>query len=90
MRVRGINMSPFILEGAYVGVDTIDTDIVSGRVYAVFAPNEGVVLYRIFMNTNQDGWVLSSEASSFSEIHLAHSQMTKRMIGRVKWVLQEI
>ena len=90
LRVRSINMTPLILEGAYVGVDTIDTDIVSGRVYAVFAPNEGVVLYRVFLNATQDGWVLRSEAASFSEIHLPHGQFAKRMIGRVTWVLQEI
>ena len=32
LRVRGTNMVPLIAEGAYVGVDIADTNIVSGRV----------------------------------------------------------
>ena len=90
LRVRGANMAPLIFEGAHVGVDTLDTDVVSGRVYAIFAPNEGVVLRRVFLNSTQDGYVLRSEAAAFPETQLAASLLTKRMLGRVAWVLQEV
>lgn len=90
LRVRGGNMAPFIVEGAHVGVDTLDTDVVSGRIYAVFAPNEGVVLRRVFLNGAQDGYVLRSEAAGFPETQLAAEQLCRRLLGRVVWVLQEV
>ncbi|MDD3682900.1 LexA family transcriptional regulator [Desulfovibrio desulfuricans] len=90
LRVRGANMAPLISEGAHVGVDTMDTDVVSGRIYAIFAPNEGVVLRRVFLNSTQDGYVLRSEAASFPETQLAAGLLAKRMLGRVAWVLQEV
>jgi hypothetical protein len=68
----------------------MDTDVVSGRIYAIFAPNEGVVLRRVFLNSTQDGYVLRSEASSFPETQLAAGLLAKRMLGRVAWVLQEV
>ena len=82
LRVRGANMAPLISEGAHVGVDTMDTDVVSGRIYAIFAPNEGVVLRRVFLNSTQDGYVLRSEAASFPETQLAAGLLAKRMINR--------
>ncbi|MBE6442237.1 MAG: helix-turn-helix domain-containing protein [Desulfovibrio sp.] len=90
LRVRSGNMSPFIVEGAYVGVNTLDTDVISGRIYALFAPNEGVVLRRVFLNGEQDGYVLRSEASNFPETQLTAELLGKRLLGRVTWVLQEL
>ena len=90
LRVRGSNMTPFITDGAHVGVDTLDADVVSGRIYAVFAPNEGIVLRRIFLNGSQDGYVLRSEAAGFPETQLSAALLTRRLLGRVTWVLQEV
>ena len=90
VRMRGENMTPFIKSGAYVGVDTRDTDPVSGRVYALFAPNEGLVLRRVFLSGTQDGYVLLSEAEDFPETMISPDLLMKRMLGRAAWVLQEL
>ena len=48
------------------------------------------MLRRVFLNSTQDGYVLRSEAAAFPETQLAASLLTKRMLGRVAWVLQEV
>ena len=57
LHLRADNMAPLMAAGAYVGVDTLDNEVVSGHVYAVFTPLEGVVLRRVFLNSAQDGYV---------------------------------
>lgn len=88
-RLRGENMAPLMGQGTYFGVDTCDVVPVSGRVYAVFAPNEGLTLRRLFLNGNQDGYVLRSESPDFPESTLSPDLLGKRVLGRVAWALQE-
>ncbi|SDF93840.1 LexA family transcriptional regulator [Desulfovibrio legallii] len=90
LHLRADNMAPLMAAGAYVGVDTLDNEVVSGHVYAVFTPLEGVVLRRVFLNSAQDGYVLRSEARDFPETSLTSDLLRQRMLGRVVWVLQEI
>ncbi|MDD4702484.1 MAG: helix-turn-helix transcriptional regulator, partial [Desulfovibrio sp.] len=63
---------------------------ISGRVYALFAPNEGVILRRVFLNSSQDGYVLRSDSSDFPETTLTPDLLSKRLVGRVVWILQEL
>lgn len=90
MRMRGTNMIPTVMSDAHLGVDTMDRDVISGRVYALFAPNEGVILRRIFLNSSQDGYVLRSDSADFPETTLAPDLLSKRLVGRVAWILQEL
>ena len=90
MRMRGTNMAPTIMPDAHIGVDTMDRDVVSGSVYALFAPNEGVILRRLFLNSAQDGYVLRSDSANFPETALTPDLMNKRLVGRVVWVFQDL
>lgn len=90
LRMRGANMSPLILPGAHLGVDTLEKGVVSGRIYAIFTPNEGIMLRRVFLNSTQDGYMLRSESSDFPETSLTADLLSKRLLGKVVWVLQEI
>ena len=89
LRMRGANMSPLILPGAHLGVDTLDTNVVSGQIYTLFAPNEGLMLRRVFLNGTQDGYLLRSESSDFPETSLTPDLLSKRLLGKVVWILQE-
>ncbi|WP_165174449.1 helix-turn-helix domain-containing protein [Desulfovibrio sp. ZJ369] len=90
LRMRGANMSPLILPGAHLGVDTLDNTVVSGQIYAIFAPNEGLMLRRVFLNSAQDGYLLRSESPDFPETALTPELLAKRLLGRVVWILQEL
>ena len=90
LRMRGTNMVPTIMSDAHLGVDTMDRDVISGRVYALFAPNEGVILRRLFLNSAQDGYVLRSDSANFPETTLTPDLLSRRLLGRVVWVFQDL
>ena len=71
-------------------MDTLDNNVVSGQIYALFAPNEGLMLRRVFLNGAQDGYLLRSESPDFPEISLTPDLLAKRLLGKVVWVLQEL
>ena len=78
------------MSDALLGVDTLDKDVISGRIYALFAPNEGVILRRVFLNGSQDGYILRSDSSDFPETALTPDLLAKRLLGRVAWIFQEL
>lgn len=88
-RMRGGNMAPLIPQGARFGVDTRDDGITSGQIYALFAPNEGLVLRRVFLDGAQAAYLLRSESPDFPETTLAPELARQRLLGRVAWALQE-
>ena len=87
--MRGNNMAPLITQGARFGVDTREDGITSGQIYALFAPNEGLVLRRIFLDGAQAAYLLRSESPDFPETTLAPELARQRLLGRVVWTLQE-
>ena len=88
-RMRGCNMAPLISQGARFGVDTRENAITSGKIYALFAANEGLVLRRIFLDGAQTGYLLRSESPEFPETTLPPELVRQRLLGRVVWTLQE-
>ncbi len=89
IRIRGRSMEPMIFNGAYVGVDKEDRQLVSGEVYAVWLPYEGAVVKRLYMAA--DRIIVKSDNPSFPELSIPINQVDENfIIGRVKWVLQEI
>lgn len=88
--MRGDNMAPQLKDGAHFGVASTDVNVVSGRVYALFAPHEGVIVRRVFLDGEQEGYVLRSDAAHYPETRLAPPQLTKRLLGRVVWTMQEL
>lgn len=89
IKIRGHSMEPMIFNGAYVGIDKEDRQLVSGEVYAVWLPYEGAVVKRLYMAA--DSIVVKSDNPSFPELSIPINQVGDNFIlGRVKWVLQEI
>ncbi|MBD5646633.1 MAG: helix-turn-helix transcriptional regulator [Desulfovibrio sp.] len=88
-QMRGNNMAPLISQGSRFGVDTRENAITSGMIYALFAPNEGLVLRRVFLDGAQTAYLLRSESPEFPETALAPEQVRQRLLGRVVWTLQE-
>ena len=85
--IRGRSMEPTIMDGAVIGVDVQDTQIVSGEMYAIWIEHEGAVAKRLYAEPN--GIRIVSDNSQFSDTLVKHEDMPKKfVIGRLKWVMQ--
>lgn len=89
VEIRGTSMEPTIMDGAHVGVDVTAKEIVSGQMYAVYIPHEGIVVKRI--------WIGPELVKIASDNPTApdHDMLSERINwdtfvqGKVKWVIQE-
>lgn len=90
VRLDAAAMEPVISKGAYVGIDVAQKHIVSGEMYGVYMPFEGVALKRVFLDAEKARFILRSDNPSHPEQYLPIEQHANRIFGRVVWVLQRI
>lgn len=90
MQMESSAMEPLIQRDAYVGLDMEQKNIVSGEVYGVFLPYEGVALKRVFLDEDNERFILRSENPSHPEQYLELDKYKDRIIGRLSWVLQQL
>lgn len=90
VRVDASGMEPLIKKGAYVGLDTEQVNIVSGEIYGVHVPYEGISLKRIFLDAENSRFILRSENQVHPEQYLPVDKHLESVAGRVKWVLQAL
>lgn len=87
IRFEGEAMSPTVLDGAVVGIDTSKRHLVSGRLYAVWLRHEGVTIKRVFVYP--DRIVLKPDNPLFPETEVpAEVKGEDFIIGGVRWVFQ--
>lgn len=82
--------APLIRRGAYAGVDTSRTHPISGEIYAIYVPHEGVALKRLFFDSEQDRFLLRTEQAGYPGGVLLPQECADRIIGRLDWVLQNM
>ncbi len=90
MRNESPSMKPFIDRGAYLGVDLNLKVPVSGMVYALYWPHEGLVVRRVFLENDDIHYSLRCDAEGFAESRLPANMLNARILGRVTWVLQQV
>jgi len=89
LQIRGNSMEPTIMDGAHVGIDITEKEIISGQLYAVFIPHEGIVVKRIWLGPELVK--ISSDNISAPD----HDMIADRINwdtfvqGRVKWTVQK-
>jgi phage repressor protein C with HTH and peptisase S24 domain len=89
VKVRGDSMYPLIHDGAVVGVDREDRQIISGGLYAIWFPYEGAVIKRLFMGL--DRVELKSENPIHPTLLIPLKELDEHfLLGRVKWIIQRI
>ena len=88
--IESDSFSPLVRRGAYVGVDTSSTHPISGEVYAVYMPHEGVALKRLFLDGDHDRFILRTEQPAHPGVALLPQDCPGRILGRVSWVLQNV
>lgn len=84
------SMEPIIRNNAYVGFDTERKNIVSGELYGVFVPFEGLAVKRVFLDAENQRFILRSENPSHPEQYLPVDNHEKRILGRAVWILQNL
>jgi phage repressor protein C with HTH and peptisase S24 domain len=88
IQIKGDSMERTITDGAIVGIDTFDKDVISGKMYAVWIPDEGAVVKRIYRQT--DAVILRSDNGEHPEERITADKLGDSFIlGRVKWWLNE-
>jgi phage repressor protein C with HTH and peptisase S24 domain len=88
--VRGDSMEPNIKEGAFVGVDIQVKEIVGGKAYAVWIPYEGVTIKLVYVDPENNQFILRSENAKHPDQRLPIDDRDNLIIGRVVWVMQEV
>lgn len=89
-KMAGSNMEPLIRRGALVGVDRGDTRIISGELYGLVLPYEGVVIRRLYLEPEKGELVLSSDSGSHAEKRVAFDDYADKIVGRAAWTLQPV
>ena len=73
-----------------MGVDTTEQRIIGGKIYAVWVLNEGVTLKRVFVDPENNILLLQSENPKHPDQRLPVDDRDNLIVGRVKWVMQEV
>jgi phage repressor protein C with HTH and peptisase S24 domain len=88
LRVDSAGMEPFILRGAFVGVDQDQRQHPDGDLCAVHFPHQGLLIRRVYYQDGQ--FVLKAEDKSHADLHVPAAEMSVRTLGRVIWVIQSL
>lgn len=83
-------MEPIIRRGAYVGLDADQKNIMSGELYGVYIPFEGLGIRRVFLDEEKGRFVLKSGNPEHPEQYLPVDKREERVVGRVSWVMQQL
>lgn len=90
IEVRGNSMEPTLLNGSYVGVDITDKNVISGKLYAVYLPYEGIVVKRIWIGPELVKIESDNKAAPSHDMSIDRINWETFIQGRVKWwIVQE-
>ena len=90
LRMNAHNMEPVVRYGAYLGIDTKQTRPVSGSMFVLYTKHEGLHVRRLFLDEDNDRFLLRSDAPNYPESSVSIADMADRLVGQVRWVLQEL
>ncbi|BBD08881.1 LexA family transcriptional regulator [Desulfovibrio ferrophilus] len=90
VKMDGGGMEPMIRRGAYVGLDRDQTTVLSGEIYGVLLPFEGLVVRRVFLEADKTRFVLRAENEGHADQHFTFDEYKDRILGRMVWMMQEV
>ena len=89
-RMNAHNMSPAVQRGAYFGVNTVDARPLSGSIFVLRDAHEGLLVRRIFLDSDRGCYILRSDAAGYPESTAPAGELAGHIMGRVTWVMQEL
>ena len=82
-------MEPTFKNGAIIGIDQSDKQVIEGEAYAIILPYSGAAVKRLY--PQPDGVLIRSDNKEFPEVKLKKEDVPEFFIlGRVCWVVQEV
>ncbi|WP_461209271.1 LexA family transcriptional regulator [Desulfocurvus sp. DL9XJH121] len=90
VKMDGSGMEPLIRRGAFVGLDRDQATVLSGEVYGVLVPFEGLVVRRVFLEADKTRFVLRAENQDHADQYFTFEEYKDRVIGRVVWMMQDL
>ena len=90
LRMSALNMAPTVQRGAYVGINTTEVRPLSGSVFVLRDAHEGLLMRRIFLDSDRGCYLLRSDAEGHPESAMPAEELAGRIAGRVSWVMQEL
>ena len=90
LRMSAHNMTPTVQRDAYFGVNTGDIRPLSGSVFVLRDVHEGLLVRRIFLDSDRERYLLRSDADGHPESATPAGELAGRILGRVSWVMQEL
>ena len=82
-------MEPLLRKGAHIGVDTNQKQVVSGELYAVALPYEGVGIKRVFPDSASARALLRAENPHHPEVSLPLEKLGEAILGRIVWAINK-
>lgn len=89
VKIRGTSMEPSIVDGAHVGIDVTDKEVISGQMYAVYMPHEGIVVKRIWIGPELVKIRSDNPQAPDHDMSIERINWETFVQGKVKWVLQK-
>lgn len=83
------SMEPHLRKGAHVGVDTTQKQVVSGELYAVNLPYEGIGIKRVFPDAANSQAILRAENPQHPEASLPLEALGDAILGRIVWAINK-
>jgi len=90
VQIKGRSMEPEIHDGAFVGLDTEQREIIVGERYGVRVPYEGLTVKRIFLNPQDGELILRSINPEHQDMKVDVTDYEQVVIGKAVWVLQKL
>ena len=91
--VKGDSMAWTIKSGGVVGVIRRNFDFVSGEVYAVRLPYEGLSIKRVIVDAANGEYIIRSDnpdKEKYPDRRLSITEYADIILGRVVWVWQAV
>lgn len=89
LKVDNDAASPTVRRGAYIGIDTLCTHPVSGEIFAISMPYEGIILRKLFWKQDENCFILRAENKEFPDIYI-NAEQKIHIFGRLSWVIQKL
>lgn len=86
-------MEPSLPRLSLVGVATKQKEeklpIISGEIYALYLPQEGIIFRRIFHNIADNTYTLCFEKPNLPQSIISFESLQEKLFGKVSWVLHK-
>lgn len=83
-------MEPTLRKGGYVGVSSPQRHLISGEVYALLMPHEGVAFRRIVQDSETGLFLLCFDQTGLPHTRMPAKTLQSRILGKVMWCLQPV